>query len=253
MPRPRIGISCDLNKRTFPEKPKERDRHVLMDAYILSIIKSGGVPFLLPSMTEENLTSDFVKNLDGLVVSGGGHDIDPLSYDEERHAKCAPSNAKRENFEISLIKEAMKLDMPILGICGGMQAINVAAGGTLFQDIPSFFDNSIQHKPDEESTYSFHTIKIKSSMLEEIFSSSSELVNSHHHQSVKKVPESFRVNAFSSDGVIEGIESIENSFVLGVQWHPESLFSYMEDNFSHSKKLFSFFVDFSCSYAKKKG
>ncbi len=78
MRKPRIGISCDLSKITFPDKPKERDRHVLMDAYILSITKSGGVPFLLPSMTEENLIKDFIQNLDGLLVSGGAHDIDPL-------------------------------------------------------------------------------------------------------------------------------------------------------------------------------
>ena len=252
MRKPRIGISCDLSKRSFPDKPRKRDRHVLMDAYILSIIKSGGVPFLLPSITGENLIRNFIQSLDGLLVSGGAHDIDPLIYDEDRHAKSAPSNAKRENFEISLIKEGIKLDIPILGICGGMQAINVAAGGTLFQDIPSFFDNSIQHQPDEESTFSFHKIEIKPSNLKELFGSSSELVNSNHHQSLKKVPESFRINAFSNDGVIEGIESKENSFVLGVQWHPESLFSYMEDDFPHSEKLFSSFIKSSCSYAEEK-
>ena len=178
MRKPRIGISCDLSKRSFPDKPRKRDRHVLMDAYILSIIKSGGVPFLLPSITEENLIRDFIQSLDGLLVSGGAHDIDPLIYDEDRHAKSAPSNAKRlTDFEGT-----------VLGICGGMQAINVAAGGTLFQDIPSFFDNSIQHQPDEESTFSFHKIEIKPSNLKELFGSSSELVNSNHHQSLKKVP-----------------------------------------------------------------
>tara|TARA_B100001123_G_scaffold435501_1_gene564165 strand:+ start:380 stop:1141 length:762 start_codon:yes stop_codon:yes gene_type:complete len=252
MQKPKIGISCDLSKRTFPENPKERDRHVLMDAYILSIIKSGGLPFLLPSVTEVNLTSHFIRNLDGILVSGGAHDIDPLNYDEDRHAKCAPPNIKRENFEICLIKKAMELDMPILGICGGMQAINVAAGGTLYQDIQSFFDNPLQHQPDEESTYSFHNIEIESSKLEELFSSSSELVNSNHHQSLKEVPESFHINAFSVDGVIEGIESKENSYILGVQWHPESLFSYMEEDFPHSKKLFSSFIESSLIYAEEK-
>tara|TARA_Y100000588_G_C14253928_1_gene924619 strand:+ start:1797 stop:2558 length:762 start_codon:yes stop_codon:yes gene_type:complete len=252
MQKPKIGISCDLSKRTFPENPKERDRHVLMDAYILSIIKSGGLPFLLPSVTEVNLTSHFIRNLDGILVSGGAHDIDPSNYDEDRHAKCAPPNIKRENFEICLIKKAMELDMPILGICGGMQAINVAAGGTLYQDIQSFFDNPLQHQPDEESTYSFHNIEIESSKLEELFSSSSELVNSNHHQSLKEVPESFHINAFSVDGVIEGIESKENSYILGVQWHPESLFSYMEEDFPHSKKLFSSFIESSLIYAEEK-
>mgnify|MGYP001221793833 CR=1 FL=1 len=252
MQKPKIGISCDLSKRTFPENPKERDRHVLMDAYILSIIKSGGLPFLLPSVTEVNLTSHFIRNLDGILVSGGAHDIDPSNYDADRHAKCAPPNIKRENFEICLIKKAMELDMPILGICGGMQAINVAAGGTLYQDIQSFFDNPLQHQPDEESTYSFHNIEIESSKLEELFSSSSELVNSNHHQSLKEVPESFHINAFSVDGVIEGIESKENSYILGVQWHPESLFSYMEEDFPHSKKLFSSFIESSLIYAEEK-
>ena len=252
MQKPRIGISCDLVKRIFPEKPTERERHVLMDAYILSIIKSGGLPFLLHSMTELNLTSDFIQSLDGILVSGGGHDIDPLNYGEDRHVKCAPPNVKRENFEISLIKKAMELNMPILGICGGMQAINVAAGGTLFQDIPSFFDNPLQHQPDKESTYSFHNIEIESSKLQEFFSSSSELVNSSHHQSLKEVPESFLINAFSVDGVIEGIESKENSYVVGVQWHPESLFSYMEEDFPHSKKLFSSFISSSLIYAEEK-
>ena len=252
MLKPKIGISCDLGKRDFPDIPKKRDRHILMDAYIISIIKSGGLPLLLPSITEINLSGDYIQGLDGLLVSGGGHDIDPLSYNEDRHAKCAPPNLKRENFEISLIKKGIKLDMPILGICGGMQAINVAAGGTLFQDIPSFFENSIRHQSDEESTYSFHNIEIKSSKLQELFGSSIELVNSSHHQSLKKVPESFHVNAFSIDGVIEGIESKENSYVLGVQWDPESLFAYMEEDFPHSKKLFSSFIESSCLYAELK-
>ena len=244
MKRPRIGITCDVGKRNFPEEPKVRPRHVLMDAYVESVIKAGGAPLLLPAVEDEQASVSLLLGIDGLIISGGGHDIDPMLYGEERLPECSPTNPQRETAEMAACRGAMSRDMPVLGICGGMQVINIAAGGTLYQDIPSQVPDALTHRPEntDENTYTFHEIEIGDSILGEVLGASS-VVNSHHHQSAREVGPGVRVSAKTEDGVIEAIESPSHQFVVGVQWHPESMSAYGYADMDGAAQLFSRFVD----------
>ncbi|HBK81425.1 MAG TPA: hypothetical protein DDZ83_17455 [Nitrospinae bacterium] len=255
MIRPRIGITCNLTKRRFPEEPFERDRHSLMDAYVHAISKAGGVPILLPSMEEEKDALSLIEVMDALVISGGGHDIDPEIFGEMRRPECGPPNAKRAGFELSICRGALSRDLPVLGICGGMQVLNVAAGGTLVQDIATQIDNPLVHLPEdtEKDTYTFHSIEALSSNLEATIGSGPHTVNSHHHQSVKDLGAGMRVAAKGADGVVEAIECVSCRFVLGVQWHPESMAAYGYGDSATSEHIFARLIGEARDFATDTG
>ncbi|MFC1491206.1 gamma-glutamyl-gamma-aminobutyrate hydrolase family protein [Nitrospinota bacterium] len=255
MIRPRIGITCDLAKRKFPDKPRERDRHTLMDAYVLAVQKAGGVPLLLPSMDEEKDALACIEVLDALIISGGGHDVDPKIYGEKRRPGCGPPNSKRAGFELSICRGALSCDMPVLGICGGMQVLNVAAGGTLIQDIASEVENPLPHIPEdtEKATYTFHTVDVIASTLEATIGAGPHTVNSHHHQSVKDLGPGMRLAAKSEDGVVEAIECAPCRFVLGVQWHPESMAAYRYGDSGTSDHIFARLIAEARDYALDAG
>ena len=169
--------------------------------------------------------------VDGLMLTGGG-DIEPARYHEAPHSSIEPAEPGRDEFEIALVVEARRKKLPILGICRGIQVMNVAAGGTLVQDIPSQLPGAGTHSlpvPEHESYELAHEIWIeKDSLLsrlmrERIVDDGCE-VNSRHHQAVKAVAKGLRVTATAPDGVIEAIEDPALAFCLGVQWHPENFF-----------------------------
>ncbi|MDA0999949.1 MAG: gamma-glutamyl-gamma-aminobutyrate hydrolase family protein [bacterium] len=255
MPRPRIGITCDLSQRKFPEEPTLRDRHVLMDAYVDAVVQAGGVPMLLPALNDEAGTLSLLDGLDALIISGGGHDLDPATYGEKRRPSCGPSNVKREVFELSICRSAMSRDIPVLGICGGMQVMNVAADGTLLQDIDDQVKSPLPHRPKnaKKATYTFHPVKIFPSCLEGTIGAGDHYVNSAHHQSVKEPGPGMAVVAISADGVIEAIESPSHRFVLGVQWHPESMAAYGFGECHRAEHLFARFVDEARAYDMESG
>ena len=192
-----------------------------MDAYVECVIKAGGAPLLLPAVEDEQASVSLLTGVHGLIISGGGHDIDPMLYGEERLPECSPTNPTRETAEMAACRGALSRDMPVLGICGGMQVINIAAGGTLYQDIPSQVPDALTHRPEntDENTYTFHEIEIGDSILGEVLGSSS-VVNSHHHQSAREVGPGVRVSARTEDGVIEAIESPSHQFVVGLAVAP---------------------------------
>jgi putative glutamine amidotransferase len=255
MIRPRIGVTCDLNQRVFPEEPVERDRHTLMDAYVQAITKAGGIPILLPSLEYENDAFALIDVFDAVIISGGGHDIDPGLFGERRIPECGPANGRRANFELSLCRGALSRDLPILGICGGMQAINVAAGGTLVQDIAAQFEDPLPHIPNDtkKETYTYHPIEVFSSSLEATIGSGPYNVNSHHHQSVKDLGSGMRIAAETADGVVEAIECASCRFVLGVQWHPESMSAYGYGDSEASDHIFARLIDEAREFAKNSG
>ena len=244
MSRPRVGITCDLSRRDFPEPPHQRDRHVLMDAYVEAVRKAGGVPLLLPAVDESDALS-FLEGIDALIISGGGHDLDPETFGEKRLPECGPDNPRRGGFELALSRAALGRDIPQLGICGGMQVLNVAAGGTLFQDISAQVPGALPHKPEDEkkATYAFHEVEVLSSHLEEIIGPGPHQVNSAHHQSVKDLAPGMRLAARSADGVVEAIEGPSHRFVLGVQWHPESMTVHGYGESRRAAHLFARLVD----------
>lgn len=190
---------------------------------------AGGLPVLIPYYDGVE-TIESVLDLVGGLILAGGKDVDPNYYHEPRHPKLREVEPLRDSIELQTIEKALERDMPILGICRGIQTINVAAGGTLFQDISSFISTDIEHSNPWESALdpgnaqAHHAIEIHpSSRLFKIVGEKSVIVNSYHHQSVKDVAPGFKVVARAPDGIVEGIESLHHCFVLGIQCHIEFL------------------------------
>ena len=208
-------------------------------AYVESVIKAGGIPFIIPFNTDKEVTKEQIKYVDGLILSGG-HDIFPQLFGEEPKQHIGETFLDRDNFDILLLKTAVDQKKPVLGICRGHQVINVTFGGTMYQDLSYNKDIYIKHSQATKWDRPTHTVEIKeNSFLSEIFGKEG-LVNSFHHQVVNKVADDFKVTALSKDGVVEGIENISDvKFILGVQWHPESMI-HTDKN---SAKLFKRFVE----------
>jgi len=190
--------------------------------YIQAILKAGGTPVIIPVMTEVEILRNAIKNLDGLVMIGG-EDFNPLYYKEEAIPDMNNIDSIRDIYDFVLLKLATDRNIPVLGICRGEQAINVAFGGTLYQDIPTQHnDKSIKHMQSEPREIGTHLISVvKDSELAKILGTTEVSVNTFHHQGVKDVAPGFRGVAYAPDGVVEAIEAYPDRSILGVQWHPE--------------------------------
>lgn len=209
-----IGLTCSEYRED------ERYMQAVNEDYISAIIRAGGVPVLLP-ICEEDVMKEQVENIDGLLVTGG-IDVNPLFYHERYHMKQDESSYRRDLYEIELIRYAAQRHKPILGICRGQQVINVAFGGTLYQDNTLASEYVMQHQQKEKRAYPSHTIRIKKeSLLSPIFGDVA-YVNSFHHQSVKKLAEGFKITARSEDSIVEAIEHT-NLPIWAVQFHPEGM------------------------------
>jgi putative glutamine amidotransferase len=214
---------------------------------------AGGLPVLIPYFDRLETMESLLDLVGGLVLAGG-RDVDPSYYHEPPHPKLKEVEPLRDSIELRTIKKAMERDMPILGICRGIQTINVAAGGTLFQDISSLISTDIEHSNawesalDPKTSQCHHPIEIDpSSRLFKMVGEKSVMVNSYHHQSVKEVAPGFKVVARAPDGIVEGMESLGHSFVLGVQCHIELLW----DKDPRWLTLYQTFVKASEKYYEK--
>lgn len=209
--RPIIGITCGLNESS----------NSIGSEYISAIESAGGTPIALTLVKTNECIDDYIRIIDGLLLSGGV-DADPILYNEEPHPALGRIDVDRDKVEIQLISKAISIGLPILGICRGIQILNVVAGGTLYQDINASFNNVLKHRQNAPGYYGTHGIEIYSeSRLIKIIGQSKIRVNSFHHQAVKEVAPGFIISAVAHDGVIEGIESVNNKFAIGVQFHPE--------------------------------
>jgi putative glutamine amidotransferase len=236
----KIGITC-----------KRNDKNV--ENYINTTGEFGGEPILLASLERpisEHLASipEYLDEIDGLLLPGGG-DIDPCRFNELRYHVRGISmvegvSKSRDALEIQLFQKALEADIPVFGICRGIQVMNVAMDGNLFQDIPSqlplqFADFPIHKVKVGDSQ---HDIKIKTgSLLNQIIGERTAKVNSRHHQAVKVISEGFVVTAQSPDGIIEAVEDPSKQFVVGVQYHPERMLE-TEEFREHRRKLFEAFI-----------
>lgn len=207
---------------------KDSDGHVsygIRFTYPRAIELAGGAPILIPlQLGEETLRAIFAR-LDGLLLAGG-IDVHPSEYAEQVEPYCGEIDVTRDAIELRLVHWATEKGTPILGICRGIQGLNVAAGGTLYQDIPAQVENSLRHDYRKGEPYNLraHSIEIDpQSRLAHALGDTHVEVNSLHHQSIKAVAPGFRVIARAPDGVIEGIEATNDYFALGVQFHPEWL------------------------------
>ncbi len=194
----------------------------LKRSYYEAVERSGGVPLILPNTTKLNLIDQVLKVIDGLVISGG-NDVDPHFYKEKKKAKNLNLTKERDLFEIALVRKARRKNIPILAICRGMQLVNVAFGGTLYQDF-SFEKKFLDHTLQGSVLYNKqHSVIIhKDTKLYSIIGKKRIDVNTSHHQMVKKIAPGFVLSAWSEkDQVIEGIETKNDNFLICVQWHPE--------------------------------
>ncbi len=219
MIKPIIGITLDEeNKETYSKYPW----YAVRKNYSTSIEIAGGVCVFLPNNL--NAIDTYLKVINGLVVTGGDFDIDPKLYGEKKKSKKVNTKKDRTNFEFKITSKALKKHIPILGICGGQQLINVVLGGTLIQHIPDFIQTKINHEQTNPRDEGSHEILIKKNThLFRIVKSSKMYVNSAHHQAVDKLGKNLIASAFSNDGIIEAIESCKHYYCVGVQWHPEFL------------------------------
>ena len=191
--------------------------------YVSSVLRAGGAPLLLPYLADNEAIETALRVADGLLLPGGG-DVVSLAYGEEPHRKSVYQDPVRDEMELEVFRRAMEQNLPILGICRGIQVINVALGGTLVQDIPLQVPNACQHYSAPLAPVLSHTVDVEAdSLLARVLETTSLAVNSYHHQAVKDPGRSLRTNCRSRDGVIEGIESSEGKPILAVQCHPEEV------------------------------
>ena len=234
---PIIGITT-FNDVTIKENP-----NVLLNrAYVRAIIKANGIPFLIPSGLSEDTLNELLQKLHGILFSGGG-DISVDYYGGQDQSLITNLDPDRDIFEMTLMRKAIDQNIPFLGICRGIQVLNVSMGGTLFADIASEMHDPLKHDyyPDYSRNYLAHKVEISNdNKYRKIFGSSVLEVNSLHHQGVKKVAGGLNPIGFAPDGLVEVLELPGHNFGVGVQWHPECL-----PDQSAMQQLFNAFIDAS--------
>lgn len=213
MNKPLIGI--------LPLIDTEKDSYWMLPGYMLGIEYAGGIPVMLPLTTDKESLHQLAKTFDGFLFTGG-HDISPSLYGAKKSPFCGECSRERDWMEQQLLEFILQLDKPILGICRGIQLLNVVLGGTLYQDLPTEHPSSIEHHQQPPYDIPVHTVKLeKNSPLYELLKKDDLSVNSYHHQAVKELSPKLKAMAYSPDGLIEAVWMPQTQFVWAVQWHPE--------------------------------
>lgn len=230
--KPLIGVTSYESDR--------KGYHTINTNYINSVFDAGGIPVIIPIIPNEEDFEIYLSRLDGIIFSGG-IDVSPLIYNENPLKEVNVISQVRDDYEMGLMKKAFEMNIPVLGVCRGHQLANVILGGTLYQDLNSQVPNVLGHAPKVEFMDEFyHSINIdKDSKLYEIMGEEKLFVNSLHHQAIKELGNNLKITAYSQDGIIEAIESTDDRFFIGVQFHPEAL-ARRHPQFS---KLFKALID----------
>ncbi len=222
MDRPVIGMTARRRNPATDDDRLQAPVYGLEAPYVHAVLAAGGAPLLLPRTDDREALAALVDRLDGLLLPGAG-DIVSLTFGEEPHPAQRYVDPVLDEMEMTVCALADEQDLPVLGICRGLQVINVARGGTLVQDIPTEVPGAVQHwatKPREPSPV--HTVDVEpGTLLARVWEKDRAAVNSYHHQAPKDVGRGLRASARSRDGVIEALEADDGRPVLGVQWHPE--------------------------------
>lgn len=238
--RPLIGIPCRGDGSVIYSG---RPINAQNSSYIRAVINAGGVPFLIPLEARDEVLRELFAQPSGILLTGGG-DIAPQFLGEESHLVLNDVQSARDELELTLVRWSLEQSKPILGICRGMQVMNVAAGGSLIQDIATLCPNANKHDYFNSQDYPLdflaHQVTVKKdSRLRAVLNNDQLPVNSSHHQALKEVSSAYRAVAYSPDGIIEAIEVPDHPFAIGVQWHPEELVA----NQDAARYLFLAFVD----------
>lgn len=234
MSKPIIGLT--------PLYDTQENKLWMRQNYLNAVISNGGIPLILPLIDDESEISNLAEICDGFLFTGLT-DVHPKIFGEETMQYCGEINEMRDNFEITLLKEVIKLDKPVFGICRGIQLINAALGGTLYQDIKSEVKEKpimhYQHRPYDVGVHSVEIIK--NTPLYDILKTDEIMVDSMHHQAVKEIAPSLKCAAKSNDNLAECLYMPGKKFFMAVQWHPE----YMQNKGNDNKKLIRAFIDSS--------
>ena len=216
----------------------EKESWWMLPGYMEGILEAGGFPVMLPLTQDSGVIGQILESVDGLLLTGG-QDVSPEFYGEERLNYCKECSPERDRMEDLLLKGALQKDLPVLGICRGIQFLNAALGGTLYQDIPSQYETSVTHCQRPPYDVPAHEVGLtEGGPLHRLLGCVRLPVNSYHHQAVKKLAPPLKVMAVSEDGLTEGVYMPDRRFVWAVQWHPE--FSWRSDE--NSRKILKEFV-----------
>lgn len=214
--RPLIGVTTRLDYKD--------DQFYQRRYYGEAVYHAGGAPVYIPLIPESDFIEALIGKLDGVLLSGSNSDVDPLRFDQAPHVKLGPVVYERDETDSLLLRACEARKIPVLGICYGMQALNVYRGGTLFQDLESQIEEVIKHQQAGPYGRPSHSVKIKDESILAILAGSTAVrVNSHHHQGVDQLGKDLEPIAWSADGLVEAvINTRPDHFMLGVQWHPEA-------------------------------
>ncbi|MEP7067272.1 MAG: gamma-glutamyl-gamma-aminobutyrate hydrolase family protein [Gemmatimonadota bacterium] len=244
-PRPIIGITT----QTLEAVPGELPRcWVMSQRYVDVLTQVGAIPWIIPLSQDMETLRAVYERLDGVFLPGGV-DMDPDQYSESRLPACGVTDADRDRVEVAFVRWAMAERKPVLAVCRGVQVLNVASGGTLYQDLAEWCESAIKHDywPNEPRQRQdlVHEVSVEpGTHLASIMGAGKTTVNSMHHQGIKKLAPGLVVNSRAPDGLIEGVEGSDDAFLLGVQWHPEELVEIDPAN----RRLFESFIEAARAY-----
>jgi putative glutamine amidotransferase len=233
MEKPWIGI---------PTRYHEKSEYIgQIRHYLDAVLWAGGLPLLIPTVSDTEIIREYVQRAQGILLPGSPTDIDPQHYGAAPHEKLGKLYPERDATDFAILDFAEQhKNMPVLGICFGVQSLNVHRGGSLVQDIPAVVQQPLIHDEDDDKPAARHPVKIAEDSIVGRLAGHSEMdVNSYHHQAVGKPGRNLRAVAFANDGVVEAVEDTTGRFIVGVQWHPER--GWQNDPFS--KALFTKLIE----------
>ena len=231
--KPVIGVT--------PLYDDERESIWMLPGYVDALKSYGALPLILPFTSSDADIAQLVDMCDGILFTGG-HDVDPVLYEERKSPKCGEVSTQRDKLEFALLQRALMIDLPVLGICRGAQFINVCLGGTLYQDIPSQLPSAVQHHMAPPYDRPCHEVSlVPGTPLYYLLKATKLQVNSYHHQGIRDLSFQLSPMAYAPDSLIEAFFHPMKSFTWGVQWHPEFLW----EKDGAQRQIFQAFVE-SC-------